>query len=237
MLLVYCKDIVSPSDTSGACDINACHAEFISGNIKNILHRFSRLRVTQAVEIFSLEIQGFFYPIVRRQVSAKLEISFATANFASAQAQLSKLERQRALPPNCGQIMKKQQLFIFRNSITIHPTSTLHNTFYFNKTWMKIQLQSGPVNMQPDKTKSYPQRPITMYGLLPVRCWVHLSEAPPPNSGTLSLHMEGNCRIPRGFAGYWNVTLATTRRQVCLDVLRPIFDVGKAWCYGSLKFV
>ena len=31
-------------------------------------------------------------------------------------------------------------------------TSTLHNTFYFNNTWTKIQLWSDPVNMQPDKT-------------------------------------------------------------------------------------
>ena len=66
-----------------------------------------------------------------RRASAKLENSFVTANFASAWAQLSQLERQRVLPPNCGQIMKKQQLFIFPNSLTIHQTSTLHNTFYF----------------------------------------------------------------------------------------------------------
>ena len=45
--------------------------------------------------------------IVIRRTSRKLENSFATANFASARAQLSKLERQRVLPPNCGQIMKK----------------------------------------------------------------------------------------------------------------------------------
>ena len=53
------------------------------------------------------------------------------------------------------------------------------------------------------------------------------SGSPPPNSETLSLHMERNCRIRRGAAGYWNVTLATTRRQACLDVLSPIFNVGK----------
>ena len=83
-----------------------------------------------------------------------------------------------ALLPNCGQIMKKQQLFIFPNSLTIHQTSILHNTFYFNNTWTKIQLRSDPVNMQPDKTKCYPQRPITTYGLLPARCWVHEAKAP-----------------------------------------------------------
>ena len=58
--------------------------------------------------------------------------------------------------------------------------------------------------------------------------------SPPPNIGTWSLHMVGNCRIRRGAAGYWNswsdVTLATTRWQACLDV-RPIFtvDKGKMW--------
>ena len=96
-----------------------------------------------------------------RRASAKLENSFVTANFASARAQLSKLERQRVLPPNCGQIMKKKQLFLFSNSLTVHQMSTLHNTFYFNNTWTKIQLRSDPVNMQPDKTKCYLQRPIT----------------------------------------------------------------------------
>ena len=44
-----------------------------------------------------------------RRASAKLENSFVTANFASARAQLSKLERQRVVPPNCGQIMKKKK--------------------------------------------------------------------------------------------------------------------------------
>ena len=34
-------------------------------------------------------------------------VAFVTANLASARAQLSKLEHQRVLPPNCGQIMKK----------------------------------------------------------------------------------------------------------------------------------
>ena len=56
---------------------------------------------------------------------------------------------------------EKKKLFIFPNSLTVHQTSTLHNTFYFNNTWTKIQLWSDPVNMQPDKTKCYPQRPIT----------------------------------------------------------------------------
>ena len=41
------------------------------------------------------------------------------------------------------------------------------------------------------------------------------SGRPSPNSGTLSFHMEGNCRIRRAAAGYWNVTLATTRRKAC----------------------
>ena len=118
------------------------------------------------------------FPLVIRRASAKLENLFVTANFVSARAQLSKLERQQALPPNCGQIMKTQKLFIFSKCLAIHQTSTLHNTFYFNNTWTKIQLWSDPVNMQPDKTQCYPQRPITTYGLLPARCWVHLAEAP-----------------------------------------------------------
>ena len=148
-----------------------------------------------------------------RRASAKLENSFVTANFASARAQLSKLERQRALLQNCGQIINKQQLFIFPNSLTIHQTPPLHNTFYFSNTWTKIQLRSDPVNMQPDETKCYPQRPITT--LWPAACKMlsTSSGSPPLNSGTLSLHMERNCRIRRGAAGYWNVTLATTRRQ------------------------
>ena len=177
------------------------------------------------------------WDLVIRRASAKLENSFVTANFASARAPLSMLERQRILSPNCGQSMKKKKLFIFPNSLTVHQTSTLHNTFYFNNTWMKIQLRSDPVNMQPDETKCYPQRPITTLwpaaSKMPSTC----CRSPPPNSGTLSLHIERNCRIRRGDAGYWNVTLATTRWQACLDVLRPIFDVGKARCDGSLKFL
>ena len=148
-----------------------------------------------------------------RRASAKLENSFVTANFASARAQRSKLERQRALLQNCGQIINRQQLFIFPNSLTIHQTPPLHNTFYFSNTWTKIQLRSDHVNMQPDETKCYPQRPITT--LWPAACKMlsTSSGSPPLNSGTLSLHMERNCRIRRGAAGYWNVTLATTRRQ------------------------
>ena len=80
-------------------------------------------------------------------------------------AQLSKLERQWALPPNSGRIMKKQ-LFTFPNSLTIHQTSTLHDTFYFNYTWTKIQLWSEPVNMQPDKTKCYSQVSKTHYNVM-----------------------------------------------------------------------
>ena len=49
------------------------------------------------------------YSLMIRRASAKLENSFVTANFASARAQLSKLERQRVVPPNCGQIMKKKK--------------------------------------------------------------------------------------------------------------------------------
>ena len=143
-----------------------------------------------------------------RRASAKLENSFVTANFASTRAQLSKLERQRALLQNCGQIINKQQLFIFPNSLTIHQTPPLHNTFYFSNTWTKIQLRSDLVNMQPDETKCYPQRPITT--LWPAACKMlsTSSGSPPLNSGTLSLHMERNCRIRGGAAGYWNVTFA-----------------------------
>ena len=172
-----------------------------------------------------------------RRASRKLENSFVRANLASARAQMSKLEHQRVLSPNCGQIMKKQQLFIFPKSLTIHQTSTLHNTFYFNITWTKIQLRSDPVNMQPDKTKCCLQRPITTLWPAASKMLSTSSGSPPPNSGTLSLHIKRNCMIRRGDAGYWNVTLATTRRQACLDVLRPIFDVQKARCDGSLKFV
>ena len=177
------------------------------------------------------------YLVMIQRVSPKLANSFVTANFASAGAQLSKLERQWVLPPNCGKNHEKKQLFIFPNSLTIHQTSTLQNTFYFNNTWTKIQLGSHTVNMQPDKTKCYPQRPI-------ITLWPAASKmlntsmgSLPMNSGTLSLHMERNWMIRKGAAGYWNVTLATTRRKACLDDLRPIFDVGKARCDGSLKFV
>ena len=45
--------------------------------------------------------------LVIRRSSWKLKNSFVTANLVSARAQLSKLEHQRVLPPNCGQIMKK----------------------------------------------------------------------------------------------------------------------------------
>ena len=93
-----------------------------------------------------------------------------------------------------------------------------------------------PVNMQPD-TKCYPQKPITTLWPAASKMLSISSGNPPANSETLSLHIERNCRIWRGAAGYWNVTLTTTRRQACLDVLRPIFDVGKARCDGSSKFV
>ena len=153
------------------------------------------------------------YLVVKRRVSAKLENLVVTAIFASARAQLSRLERHRALPQNCSQIMNKQQLFIFPNSLTIHQTPPLFNTFYFNNTWTKIQLRTDLLNMLPDETKCYPQRPITT--LWPAACkkLSTSSGSPPPNSGTLSLHMERNCRIRRGAAGYLNVTLATTRQQ------------------------
>ena len=121
--------------------------------------------------------------------------------------------------------------------LTVHQTSTLHNTFYFNNTWTKIQLWSDPVNMQPDKTKCYPQTHYNVMACCLQDASSTCCRSPPLNSGTLSLHIERNCRIRRGDAGYCNVTLATTRQQACLDVLRPIFDVGKARRDGSLKFV
>ena len=175
--------------------------------------------------------------IVIRRTSSELKNSFVTANFASARAQLSKLEHQRVLPPNCGPIMKKTTTVHLSQLPNSPQTSTLHNTFYFNNTWTKIQLRSDPVNMQPDKTKCYPQRPITTLWPAASKMLSTCCGSPPPNSGTLSLHIERNCRIRRGAARYWNVTLATTRRQACLDVLRPIFDVGKGRCDGSLNFV
>ena len=105
---------------------------------------------------------------------------FCERSSPGARAQLSKLERQRALIQNCGQIINKQQLFIFPNSLTIHQTPPLHNTLYFSNTWTKIQLRSDPVNMQPDETKFYAtlKDPLQRYGLLPATCWVHLAEAP-----------------------------------------------------------
>ena len=87
-----------------------------------------------------------WFPLVMRRASAKLENSFVTANFASAWAQLSKLKRQWVLPPNCSS-------FPTVNSLTVHQTSALHKTFYFNNTRTKIQLRFDPVNMQPDKTR------------------------------------------------------------------------------------
>ena len=137
-----------------------------------------------------------------RRASAKLENSFVTANFASARAQLSKFERQRALLQNCGEIMNKQLLFIFPNSLTIHQTPPLHNTFYFNNTWTKIQLRSDPVNMQPDETKCYPQRPITT--LWPAACkMLSTSSGSPPSEqwdiiithGEELQDSEGSCRV------------------------------------------
>ena len=163
------------------------------------------------------------YIVVIRRVSAKLENSFVTANFASTRAQLSKLERQRVLPPNCDQIMNKTTIV----HLSQLPNNPPNLTFYFNNTWTKIQLRSDLVNMQPDKTKCYyPQTPNTMLWPAASKMLSTSGGSPPPNSGTLSLHMESNCRIRRGAAGYWNVTLATTKRQACLDFLRPIFDVG-----------
>ena len=156
--------------------------------------------------------------VVIRRASAKLENTFVTANFASARAQLSKLERQRVLPPNCDQIMKKKQLFIFPNSLTVPQTSTLHNTIYFNNTWTKIQLRSDPVNMQPDKTKCYRQRPITTLWPAASKMLSTCCGSLPPNSGTLSLHIERNCRIRRGVAGYWNVTFSHHKAA------------GMSWC-------
>ena len=120
------------------------------------------------------------YALVIRRASAKLENSFVTANFASARVQLSKLERQRVPPPNC----EKKNLFIFPNSPTIHKTSILRNTWYLNNTWTKIQLRSDPVNMQPDKTKCYPQR--------------HLVEAPLRTVG----HYHYIWRGTAGFGGW-----------------------------------
>ena len=97
--------------------------------------------------------------------------------------------------------MKKKQLFIFPNSLTIHQTSALHNTFYFNNTWMKI-LWSDPVNMQPDKTKCCPQRPITIL-------WPAVSKMPSTssrsapsehrdiiiNNGERLQDSDGGCRV------------------------------------------
>ena len=85
--------------------------------------------------------------------------------------------------------------------------------------------------------KCCPQRPITTLWPAASKMLSTSGGSPPPKIGTLSLHIKGNCRIRRGDAGYWNVTLATKRRQACLDVPRPTFHVEKARCDGSLKFV
>ena len=146
---------------------------------------------------YHISLYSHICTVVIRRASAKLENSFVTANFASARAQLSKLERQRALLQNCGQIINKQQLFIFPNSLTIHQTPPLHNTFYFNNTWTKIQLRSDPVNMQPDEINATLKDPLQRYGLLPARCWVHLAEAPLWTVG----HYHYTWRGTAGFGG------------------------------------
>ena len=140
-----------------------------------------------------------------RRASAKLENSLVTANFASAWAQLSKLERQRVLTPNCGQTMKKKKRFIFPNSLSIHQNLTLHNTFYFNNTWTKIQLWSDPVKTcNLIKLNATLKDPLQCYGLLPPRCWVHLAEAPhhhpPPPLPTVG-HYHYTRRGTAGFGG------------------------------------
>ena len=104
------------------------------------------------------------------------------------------------------------------NSLTVPQTSTLHNTIYFNNTWTKIQLRSDPVNMQPDKTKCYRQRPITTLWPAASKMLSTCCGSLPPNSGTLSLHIERNCRIRRGVAGYWNVTFSHHKAA------------GMSWC-------
>ena len=101
-----------------------------------------------------------------------------------------------------GQIMKKKHLFIFPNSLTIHQTSALHNTFYFNNTWTKIQLRSDPVNMQPDKTKCYPQRPITTLWPAASKMLSTSSGSPPSEQWDIIIthgeelqDSEGGCRV------------------------------------------
>ena len=166
------------------------------------------------------------------RASAKLENSFITANFASARAQLSKLERQRVIPPNCGQIMKKKHLFIFPNSLTNRQTSALRNTFYFNNTWTKIQLRSDPVNMQPDKTKCYPQRPITTLWPAASKMLSTSSGSPPSEQWDIIIthgeelqDLEGGCRVLECHISHHKVA--------CMSWC----SLGKARCDGSLKFV
>ena len=106
--------------------------------------------------------------------------------------------------------MKKQQLFVFANSPTVHHTSTLHNFFYFKNTWRETHLQSDPVSMQPGKTECHPQRLIKMYGLQDAE--MH-AEDPPLNNGTLLLHW----RLTTGYWNSWSDVRFSHHKVACIS--------------------
>ena len=93
--------------------------------------------------------------LVTRRASAKLENLFVTAILRALEPSCQSSSANEFYHQTVVKSWKKLQLFIFPN-LTIHQTSTLHNNFYFQNAWMKIQLWSYPVNMQPDKTKMLP---------------------------------------------------------------------------------
>ena len=139
---------------------------------------------------------------------------FVTANFVSVWAQLSKFERQRALLLNSGQIMKKQ-VFIFSNLLTIQQTSTLCNILYFNNTWTKIQLQSHPVNMQPDKFKCCSQWPITTHDLQDAE---YIRWKPPLNNGALLYPRP--TKLEGGYTGFTLSVRPSVRLSIRPSVCR-----------------
>ena len=119
-------------------------------------------------------------------------------HFASAQAHLSKLECQRALPPNSSLIIKKNcSSFPTRQQSTI---PELYATLSLSMTHGR-KGNSSPILQTCNLTKLN----ATLRDSLQHMACKMLSTSngsPPPNSGTFSLHMEGNCKIWRE----WNVS-------------------------------
>ena len=100
---LYSYQVFVPTHITGTCAPTCIH---LSGN-----HHLNHDQQNKLPSLFCSQHCVFkWHLLVIRRASAKLEDSFVAANFVRARAQLSKLERQRVLPPNCGKIMKKQQL-------------------------------------------------------------------------------------------------------------------------------